>query len=175
VFDAQFEDLEETLNASIEHFDKEEDARALSQIEAHDVETAEQKSDLIAVQDQMYRNAAQQSEDEQFKKAIEESLGAEGAAQDVIDRDIVGEALQASLDQHELQAALQASLSSEDEVDRALQLSSREACTTFASSDEALQAAIALSIGMPGQVSTVFCVSGPTRSEEFSFQTPWRR
>jgi hypothetical protein len=72
VFDAQFEDLEETLNASVEHFDKvylgeslrrdrhfimrflscqkEEDARALSQIEAHDVETAEQKSDLIAVQ-----------------------------------------------------------------------------------------------------------------------------
>jgi hypothetical protein len=66
----------------------------------------------LVVQDQMYRNAAQQSEDEQFKKAIEESLGAEGAAQDVTDRDIVGEALQASLDQHELQAALQASLSS---------------------------------------------------------------
>ena len=69
-FDAQFEDLEATLKASLEHFDKE----AADQIEAHDVQTAEQTSDLTAVQEQMYRDAAQQSEDELLKKAVEASL-----------------------------------------------------------------------------------------------------
>ena len=57
VFDSQFEDLEAALKASLDNFDKEEDERITRQIEEDDLKTAEQKSDLSAVQVCLSRRA----------------------------------------------------------------------------------------------------------------------
>ena len=109
-FDAQFEDLEATLKASLDNFDKEEDERITRQIEEDDLKTAEQKSDLETVQEQMYRDAALQSEDDVLRKAVEASLASNGVEADA-DRDLISAALQESINDDEMQAALKASLS----------------------------------------------------------------
>ncbi|CAM9213380.1 unnamed protein product, partial [Phaeothamnion confervicola] len=64
-FDAQFDDLEGALCASMEHIERQE---------AANVAAVAQDSELIALQEQMLRSAQTQSEEDQLQKALRASM-----------------------------------------------------------------------------------------------------